>query len=132
MLKCKDQTDPLTNLTIKINAYANTIQCWSGLYYIHAIFAIFKSIFFIVICLIIQMTFFETKSSPENVSAKANSKADVLFLITKIIILILFTFFGEIDNQWILIFILMCLSAFTFYSYFETMPYYNFKIMKVK
>ena len=107
------------------------MECWVGAYYIHAIFSIIVSLCFIVICIIVQMTYFETKTSTHNHSAKSNSKSDVLMLISKIIILLVFGFFGETNNQWILICILFFLSALMFFSYYEDKPFYNSKMMKV-
>ncbi len=131
ILSCKDQIDSVSKISKKVNNFANNINCWAGPYYIHAIFSIFISIFFIIICLIVQKTYFETKSSSNNISAKSNSKSDVILLFSKIIILIIFTFFGETDNQWIIIAILVFLSAFTFYNFFDRLPYYNLIVMKV-
>lgn len=116
----------------RVNLFAQSVECWVGAYYIHAIFSIIVSICFIIICIIVQMTYFETKSSTNNHSAKSNSKSDVLMLISKIIILLIFGFFGEESYQWILICILFFLSAFMFFSYYEQMPFYNTKMMKVE
>lgn len=116
----------------RVNLFAQSVECWVGAYYIHAIFSIIVSICFIIICFIVQMTYFETKSSTNNHSAKSNSKSDVLMLFSKIIILLIFGFFGEESYQWILICILFFLSAFMFFSYYEQMPFYNTKMMKVE
>lgn len=78
------------------------------------------------------MTFFETKSSTHNHSAKSNSKSDVFMLISKVLTLLLFEFFEENNNQWVLTTVIFFLSAFTFFTYFEEMPYYNDRIMKVR
>ena len=120
-----------TSIASKVNLYASSIQCWEGTYYIHAIISILVSIFFVVICIIIQITFFDTKSSINNPSAKANSKSDVFMLINKVLTLLLFEFLEEFNNQWVLITAIFFLSAFTFFSYYEEMPYYNDRIMKV-
>ena len=121
-----------TSSLIKVNVYAKSIQCWTGAYYIHAIFSIILSVSFIVVCLIIQMTYFETKSSTHNPSAKSNSKSDVLMLISKIIILLIFGLFEQTNNQWVLIAVIFFLSAFMFFTYYEEMPYHNEKMIKVK
>jgi len=115
----------------KVNLYAPSIECWAGAYYVHSIFSILVSIFFIILCIIVQMTFFETKFSTVNHSAKSNSKADVFKLISKILTLILFQFFEEKNNQWVLIIVIFFLSAIMFFTYFEEMPYYNDRMMKV-
>lgn len=132
ILKCTQQTDETTNTNIQLNTFVKGLQCWSGAYYVHMIFAIIKTVCFIILCLIVQMTYFETKSSSENCAAKSNSRSDVFLLISKIIICFIFIFFGESDNQWILIAILFFLSAFTFFSYYHSLPYYDIKVMKVK
>lgn len=116
----------------KVNYFAPSMECWAGAYYIHAVFAIILSIGFIIICIIVEMTYFETKSSTHNHSAKSNSKSDVFMLISKIIIILIFGFFGNSANQWILICVLFFLSAFIFFSYYEEMPFYDMKMMKVK
>jgi len=108
------------------------MECWAGAYYIHAIFSIIVSVCFIIICIIVQMTYFETKTSTHNHSAKSNSNSDVFVLLAKIIILLVFGFFQAVENQWILIVVLFFLSAFMFFSYYEDRPFYNIKMMKVK
>jgi hypothetical protein len=114
-----------------VNAYGTTMQCWTGPYYIHAVFSIVVSIIFIILCLIIQLTYFETKSTSQNYAAKSNSKSDVIMLVVKIITVLLFGFFGNESNSWILIVVTFILSCFMFFSYFEEQPYYNYKIMKM-
>jgi len=119
------------SINSKVNLYAPSIVCWEGTYYIHAIFSIIVSIFFVIVCLFIVMTYFETKSSTHNQSAKANSKADVFVLISKVLILLLFNFFEESNNQWVLIAVTFFLSAYIFFTFYEEMPYYNNRLMKV-
>jgi len=47
--------------------YAFTeVECWSGMYIIHAIFSIIGSILFIGIGLVGSLTFFEYKSNPND------------------------------------------------------------------
>ena len=132
ILNCTEQTNVNTKVTTQVNIYANYIECWQGAYYIHAIFSIVISIAFVIVCFIVQMTYYENKYFTENVSAKTNSKSDVFVLISKIIILIVFSFFGNTDNQWILVAIIFFLSAYTFFCFYDDRPYYNSKVMKVK
>lgn len=77
------------------------------------------------------MTYYETKTSTHNHMAKANSKSDVFLLISKVIILVIFSFFEEVQNQWVLIVVNFCVSAFIFFSFYEERPFYNDKMMKV-
>lgn len=121
----------LATSSIKVNVFAPSMECWAGAFYIHAIFSIIVSVCFIIICIIVQMTYFETKTSTHNHSAKSNSNSDVFMLIAKILILLVFGFFGTESNQWILICVLFFLSAIMFFSYYEDKPFYNSKMMKV-
>ena len=121
-----------TNSTLKINFYAKSIECWSGPYYIHAFFSLLISFLFVGISLVVQMTYYETKYSISNITAKSNSKSEVFVLFSKIIILICFIFFEEITNQWILIVILFFLSGLIFLFYYEEKPFYSNQIMQVK
>jgi PAS domain-containing protein len=121
----------LAPTTTMVNTYANALVCWTGPYYIHAVFSIIVSITFIILCIIIQLTYFETKSSTQNFSAKNNSKPDVVMLIVKIITVLLFGFFGSETNNWVLIVVSFILACFMFFNYYEEQPYYNVKIMKI-
>ena len=108
------------------------MQCWVGIYYIHALFSIITSISFILISLIVQLTYFETKPSSKNPMSKSNSKFDVFMLISKIIILITFNLIGYESNHWILIFILFFISGFMFFLLYENSPFYKKSIKQVK
>jgi hypothetical protein len=88
-------------------------------------------IFFVFISVIIVMTYFETKSSPQNFSAKSNSKSDAILLFSKIVIVHIFGFFGSESNTWVLSVIMFLLALYMFYSYNEDRQYYNSKIMKI-
>jgi hypothetical protein len=128
MFKCVDATDGSGN---KINFYAPTITCWAGAHYVHVILSIIVSIAFVLICVIVQLTYYETKTSTHNQSAKSSSKSDVFMLLCKIISVLLFGFIENKSSQWILIIVIFFLSAFMFISYYEERPYYSDKIMKV-
>ena len=56
------------------------LQCWHGMHIIHATFSIVVSSIFIIISLIVSLTYFESKSASHDISARVNSRADV-FLI---------------------------------------------------
>lgn len=124
-------TGGLSNTLPSVNYYAPDLTCWTGSHYVHVIFSITVSIAFILICVIVQLTYFETKTSTHNQSAKSNSKSDVFMLFCKFASAILFAFLESDSSEWILIIILFFLSAFMFISYYEERPYYNDKMMKV-
>ncbi len=123
--------DSLDTPSKKINFYAPAITCWEGAHYIHMIMSIVVSIAFVLICVVVQLTYYETKTSTHNQSAKSSSKSDVFMLLCKIISVLLFGFFGQVSSQWILIIIIFFLSSFMFISYYDERPYYSDKIMKV-
>ncbi len=78
------------------------------------------------------MTYFETKFTSQNCSAKRNSKSDIVLLVSKLIIVLLFGFFGNNgDNSWLLAIVLFLLAFFIYITYQEEQPYYNPKIMKM-
>jgi hypothetical protein len=114
-----------------VNYFVPTIVCWSGTYYIHVIFSVIVSVLFVFICLIVQLTYYETKSSTQNQTAKRSSRSDVFMLICKIITVLVFGFLSGEASEWILIITLFVLAAFMLHSYYDERPYYNDKVMKV-
>ena len=53
-----------------MNDFANNIECWAGLHFLHFICSVVVSIVFIIISLIVALTYFECNESEENHSAK--------------------------------------------------------------
>ncbi len=84
-----------------------------------------------LICFFVEKTYYETKNSSLNISAKSGSKADIFLLINKLLTISIYFLFDETINQWILIGSIFFISASTFFFYFDEMPYYNNKLMKV-
>jgi hypothetical protein len=129
MLSCKEKT--YNNQKLNYNIYSDQIICWNGIYYLHAFLSIFTSLTFFFICFIVKKTCFETKNSPNNLSAKLNSNSDIFLLIEKCIIVSLFTLGKDLENQWLLIAILFFCSGIVFFSYLINLPFYNKYITKV-
>ena len=114
------------------NKFVPEINCWKGAFYIHASFSIVLSILFILMTFLVQCTYFETKYGTHNPIAKSTSQPDCFFLLTKIILVLVFTFLKKTgDNQWIIIAFLIFLSGYMVYTYYEHIPYYNHITMKM-
>ena len=63
------------------------VECWQGLFILHASFSVAVSVVFVSICLVAAIALFETKESPNDVCAKVTSRPDFVVLIVKIVIL---------------------------------------------
>ena len=68
------------------------VECWQGAHIIHAVFAIIISIIFILIAFVVSMTYFESRSTSNDLAAKVTSRADVFIVIMKTILLYIFAF----------------------------------------
>ena len=66
--------------------------CWSGVHIIHAVLAIAISLIFLAICITISLTYYKSRSSSNDSSARVNSRADSFVLLEKIILNYLYTF----------------------------------------
>ena len=69
-------------------------ECWHGMHIIHATFSIVVSFTFIIICLIVSLTYFDTQGSSHDISARVNSRADVFVVLLKIILTYMYVFVG--------------------------------------
>jgi hypothetical protein len=53
-----------------VHAYYNEIKCWEGLHIFHAIMAAVVSLVFVLISLIVTLTFYETKMLTLNAGSR--------------------------------------------------------------
>jgi hypothetical protein len=83
-LKCLPSEDDENLLVMSLY---DDVVCWTGLFILHSSFAVFVSFIFVIICLIAALALYESKESPNDVSAKVSSRADFGVLIVKIVIL---------------------------------------------
>ena len=79
------------------------IRCFYGFHFLHVFCSIIVSIVFLLICLICALTFFECSNEEGDLTAKfilnknrENSRADFIMLLSKIIKIILFSFFNTV------------------------------------
>ena len=68
------------------------VKCWEGAHIIHACFAIIVSIIFILIAFVVSLTYYESRSTSNDLAAKVTSRADVFIVIMKTILLYIFAF----------------------------------------
>jgi glucose uptake protein GlcU len=130
MLECADAVGA-DGVVHNVNHYAHGLICWYGEHYVHATLAILVSVAFVIICIVVSITYYESKTSHNNHSARIHSRADVFLLISKIISILLFAFFNQDNLQWILVFAIFILSAFMYLNYYLYKPYYNQSVQNV-
>lgn len=108
--------------------YYNTlfpeIECWHGSHLIHASFAIVISFFFITICLLVSLTFFESRTTTNDPMAKVNSRADVFLILIKISIMYLFLVLNQENQHWFVITIMLILSLVAYFNYRNNWPFH--------
>lgn len=75
------------------------IECWKNSFYIHALLGILVSVTFVFICLVVSLTYFESKPELHNHSARVNSRSDFFMLVAKIINILMFAFLSRDVNQ---------------------------------
>ena len=105
--------------------FKEDLQCWTGIHILHASIAIITSIVYVLISLLIILTFYKCLYSEVDASAKTDSKADVQRLIQKVIVVHVFSFLNDESQQWFVIVLYFVLSALTFERYFHLRSYHN-------
>ncbi len=100
-------------------------KCWTGIHIIHASVAILSSVVYILISLLITLTFYSNMNNPRDASAKSDSRADIQRLTQKIICVFIFLFLNDADQQWFIIILYFILSALTLERYFHLRSFHN-------
>jgi hypothetical protein len=103
----------------------NDVVCWQGIFILHASFAVVVSFVFVSICLVAAIALFETKESPNDVSAKVTSGPDFAVLIVKIVILYEYSFIYQEKNHWFLIITSFLMSLIIYKGFRDNWPYYS-------
>jgi len=104
------------------------VKCWEGAHIIHACFAIIVSIIFILIAFVVSLTYYESRSTSNDLAAKVTSRADVFIVIMKTILLYIFAFLASRTYHWFIIALLIILSTIAYYNYRTNWPYFNDKL----
>ena len=118
MLRCQDG---------KLSLYPTT-DCWSGPHIIHGAFAIVISIIFILLPFVVSLTYFESRSTSNDLAAKVTSRADVFLIIMKTILLYAFAFLAKDEYHWFIIAVLIVVSIIAYFNYRSNWPYFNDKM----
>lgn len=100
-------------------------DCWTGAHIIHATFAIIVSILFILMAFVISLTYFESRSTSNDLAAKVTSRADVFIVIMKTILLYFFAFLAKEQYHWFIIAVLIIVSYIAYFNYRTNWPYFN-------
>lgn len=111
----------------KMTIYPDT-ECWTGAHIIHASFAIVISIIFIMISTVVSLTYFESRSTSNDLAAKVTSRADVFIVIMKTILLYIFSFLAYQQYHWFIIAVLIIVSFIAYFNYRSNWPYFNDKM----
>jgi hypothetical protein len=101
------------------------IECWKGLIILHSSFSVVVSFVFVIICLIAAIALYESKESPNDISAKVTSRADFGVLIVKIVILYQYSFFYQQENHWFVISTTFIMSFIIYKGFRDNWPYYS-------
>lgn len=104
--------------------YSET-ECWTGAHIIHSVFAIVVSIIFIVISVVVSLTYFESRATSNDLAAKVTSRADVFIVVMKTILLYLFAFLAKDAYHWFIIAVLIIVSYIAYFNYRTNWPYFN-------
>jgi len=115
----------------KVHYNFTEIQCWTGLYTLHAIFAILGTIVFILCTLISSLTLFEYKTNPNDPTARVTSRSNCYVNLYQAVMIICLTFLTQ--SQFTIILMLMILggSAMIFYKFFFNFPYHDEVVSKL-
>jgi len=105
-------------------------ECWHGMHIIHATFSIVVSSVFIIISLVVALTYFESKSASHDISARVNSRADVFIILMKIILIYIFAFLPYPEYHWFIIAVLLIVSFTAYFNYRNNWPYYSDRMNK--
>jgi hypothetical protein len=104
------------------------VKCWEGAHIIHACFAIIVSVIFILIAFVVSLTYYESRSTSNDLAAKVTSRADVFIVIMKTILLYIFAFLASRTYHWFIIALLIIVSSIAYYNYRTNWPYFNDKM----
>jgi hypothetical protein len=121
IIECTNQTAP-DGRSVLMNKNIPVI-CWEGSHFIHAFFGLIATLIFCSICIMVSLVFYTTNPA-DGYRAKTNPTADIVNLIVKFALIILFTFMNGNSLQPILIVCMFGLSLYQFYAYYKEMPYY--------
>lgn len=124
MIECELEIDPI-NGNHYVNGVNHSLRCFEGSHWIHFSFCIVIMLMFIIVCLIVTLTYYEYNE-------KINSRADTFVLLSKIIHVLFFALSQDPNNNWILILFQFVMSIWMVSKYITEKPYIERHKQKVK
>ena len=76
----------------------------------------------------VSLTYFESRSTSNDLAAKVTSRADVFIVAMKTILLYLFAFLANQEYHWFIIAVLIIVSFIAYFNYRTNWPYFNDKM----
>ena len=108
-----------------VHLYYGSMKCWTGMHILHACAGLLFAIIYATICIIISMTFFETKTTSNSADARINARNDLILLGFKLIMILLMTYFINPAFNWFIAIILFLGGAFIYLRVRSERSYYN-------
>lgn len=99
--------------------------CYKGIHLFHTFCAVFFSVMFITISIIVAINFYESRISSDNPLARKSSHGEVIFIMNKIVLQLSFALF---KNQTGLVLVMFIGACFTAYYNIVDDPYYDKKM----
>ena len=101
------------------------IICYEGIHMLHMMIGLVVAAFFVVICTIVSMTYYESKDDPNDPGAKVHNRGEVFNNTTKIVGVIVTTFFILEQYQWMVTIVLSIMAVIVFIKLYKERAYYN-------
>ena len=101
------------------------IKCWHGYHLLHAAFSLIIAPIFLLIAVVVSLTYFESKQSSNSVDAKVNSRAETKTITMKFLMIYVYAFLYDESYHWFIIALLLILSYMSYSSYKTQWPFYD-------
>ncbi|CAD8209105.1 unnamed protein product [Paramecium pentaurelia] len=105
-------------------------ECWVNIHIVHSVVAIFGVILFVILCLHFSLLYFEPRYQPLEASSKLSGRANAVFLIYQLIMVICYTFMNGRNYDYLMILIMLIGSFIIFWKIHIEQPFNNLYIQK--
>ena len=127
ILECSDKDEHGNQLGYYQNYNVDDMHCWTNTHFtVMVALSIISTIVFVIICTVVQMIFYETKTSDKITGAKTNSNADLVSLAVKIALIMIYSFLvWDKHLHWIVVSLTLFCGFIQFYVYWIERPFYE-------
>ena len=127
ILECSDKDEHGNELGYYQNYNVDDMHCWTNTHFtVMVTLSIISTIVFVIICTVVQMIFYETKTSDKITGAKTNSNADLVSLAVKIALIMIYSFLvWDKHLHWIVVSLTLFCGFIQFYVYWVERPFYE-------